>query len=355
MKNFLICGIQQVGIGVTNVSEAWKWYRTHFGMDIRMFEEAATAEYMLPYTGNKPQKRHAVLTINIQGGGGFEIWQYTERTPVYPSFTPQLGDLGIFICKMKSFNVPATHSRLQQEGLPVSPLLTTPHGQQTFFVSDPYHNIFQFVPCSEKFYNDKKDNGGVHGVVIGVSDIDKALPVYADILGFDKILYDVSGTFDDFQPIPGGEKKFRRMLMGHNGKRKGPFSTLLGNNEIELVQALNYSPRKIYEGRYWGDPGYIQLCFDVQGFLELKGYCESRGRLFTVNSMQKLNKSFDMGEAAGHFSYIEDPDGTLIELVETHKIPIVKKLGWYLDLSEKERGKPLPRWMLKTLRFNKVK
>jgi len=44
---------------------------------------------------------------------------------------------------------------------------------------------------------------------------------------------------------------------------------------------------------------------------------------------------FDMGEAAGRFSYIEDPDGTLIEFVETHKIPIFKKLGWYLHL-EKE-------------------
>ena len=33
-----------------------------------------------------------------------------------------------------------------------------------------------------------------------------------------------------------------------------------------------------------------------------------------------------MGEAAGHFSYIQDPDGTLIEFVETHKVPILKKL-----------------------------
>jgi len=34
-----------------------------------------------------------------------------------------------------------------------------------------------------------------------------------------------------------------------------------------------------------------------------------------------------MGEASGHFAYVEDPDGTLIEFVETHKIPIIKKLG----------------------------
>ena len=43
-----ISGIQQVGIGVANVHEAFKWYRQHFGMDVPMFEEAAEAALMLP-------------------------------------------------------------------------------------------------------------------------------------------------------------------------------------------------------------------------------------------------------------------------------------------------------------------
>jgi catechol 2,3-dioxygenase-like lactoylglutathione lyase family enzyme len=355
MKNFLICGIQQVGIGVTNLPEAWKWYRTHFGMDIRMFEETSYAKYMLPYTGNKPQKRHAVLAINIQGGGGFEVWQYIERTPVFPSFTPEMGDLGIYICKMKSFDIAATHTRMQSNGLNITPLVKDPLGEQTFYITDPYNNIFQFVSCNKKYYNDKKDSGGVHGVVIGTADIDKALSVYTDILCFDKIIYDISGTFDDFKNVNGGLKNFRRMLLGHNEERKGPFSRLFGNGTIELVQANNYTPKKIYEGRFWGDPGYIQVCFDIQNFIELEDYCKSKGCPYTVNSMQKLNHTFDIGEAAGNFAYIEDPDGTLIELVETKKIPVIKKLGWFLNLKRRKKGKRLPEWMLKTLRFNRVK
>jgi hypothetical protein len=50
-----------------------------------------------------------------------------------------------------------------------------------------------------------------------------------------------------------------------------------------------------------------------------------------------------------------DPDGALIEFVETHKIPVLKKLGWYLNLKKREPGKPLPEWILKTLRFSRVK
>jgi hypothetical protein len=62
-----------------------------------------------------------------------------------------------------------------------------------------------------------------------------------------------------------------------------------------------------------------------------------------------------MGEAAGHFTYIEDPDGTLIEFVETHKIPILKKIGWYLNLRKRNPKKALPKWMLSALRFSRVK
>src|SRR4051812_34515821 len=97
-----IVGIQQIGIGVSNVKEAFKWYRQNFGMDIPIFEEAAEANLMLPYTGGKPHKRHAILAINLKGGGGFEIWQYTSRTPQQSSFEISLGDLGIFAARIKT-------------------------------------------------------------------------------------------------------------------------------------------------------------------------------------------------------------------------------------------------------------
>jgi hypothetical protein len=62
-----------------------------------------------------------------------------------------------------------------------------------------------------------------------------------------------------------------------------------------------------------------------------------------------------MGEAAGHFSYVEDPDGTLIEFVETHKLPISKKMGWYINLRKRNPEKPLSNWILKSLKFNRIK
>ena len=69
------------------------------------------------------------------------------------------------------------------------------------------------------------------------------------------------------------------------------------------LQFSKKTPKKLFHNRYWGDPGFIHLCFDVQGMDALKEECESKGYPFTVDSAS----SFDMGEAAGRFTYIEDP------------------------------------------------
>ena len=41
--NYIISGIQQVGIGIPSVERAWAWYRKYFGMRVPVFQEAAEA------------------------------------------------------------------------------------------------------------------------------------------------------------------------------------------------------------------------------------------------------------------------------------------------------------------------
>ncbi len=356
MKKPIISGIQQIGIGVSEVYEGWKWYRRHFGMDIPMFDEAAEAALMLPYTGGEPRSRHAILALNKQGGGGMEIWQYTSRTPTAPKFIPQLGDLGIFIAKVKSRNVSKTFQFLKHKNAELlSDILMDPVGQEHFYVKDPFNNIFEIVPSDNWFSSSNFTTGGMYGCTIGVSDIDKSLNLYRDILGYNEVVYDETRIFDDLKVLPSGAGKFRRILLRHSvDQRKGAFSKMLGKSEIELVQAIDRPPVKIFKDRLWGDLGYIHLCFDVNGMSNLKTLCQSKGFPFTVDSCPDDTPSFDMGDAAGHFTYIEDPDGTLIEFVETHKIPLMKKFNWFLDLRKRDPEKPLPNWMLKTLALNRV-
>lgn len=351
----IICGIQQMGIGVPNVNEIWKWYRKFFGVNVKVFEEAADAPLMINYTGGVIHSRTATLALSMEGGGGFEIWQFTSRPTEKANFNIQLGDYGLYICKIKSRNVSESFNYFKKNGAKIiGDLSKNPSGKLTFYVEDPNGNLFQIVEGRGYFSNTKHPSycGGVAGSVIGVSDIEKALPLYKNILGYTSTEYDVTENHIDFSQLPGGNGKFRRVLLTHPESRKGPFARLLGPTEIELIQSIDrVDCKKIFENRFWGDWGFIHLCFDVQGMNLLQKECETKGFPFTVDS----SDTFDMGEAGGRFSYIEDPDGTLIEFVETHKVPIMKKWGWYINLKNKKPGKFLPNWMLNIMGMNKVK
>ena len=348
----IISGIQQVGVGNPNTPELWKWYRKAFGADVPVFDEKAEAALMLPYTGGKPRSRHAILALNMQGGGGFEIWQYVGRESLKAEKEVLFGDLGINITKIKAKNIEEAYAYFKAENLNlISELVVNPIGEKHFFVKDPHGNIFQIEQGLDWF--SKRDHvcGGVFGTIIGVSDIDKSLNLYQNILGYDEVVYDEEGTFDDFKSLAGGDKTFRRVLLRHSQKRVGAFSELFGTTQIELVEVKDREPRKIFEGRLWGDQGFIHLCFDINGMEELKKTCENAGHPFTVDS----GASFGMEDAAGRFTYIEDNDGTLIEFVETHKVPILKKFGISLDLTKRDPKKSLPRLMIKALGLGRVK
>ncbi|MDA3929944.1 MAG: VOC family protein, partial [Prolixibacteraceae bacterium] len=60
-----INGIQQLGVGVENLQEGFKWYRENFGMDILVFDEKAIAELMLAHTEGQTRERHAILALNM--------------------------------------------------------------------------------------------------------------------------------------------------------------------------------------------------------------------------------------------------------------------------------------------------
>ena len=344
---YQISGIQQVGIGVPQVDEAWDFYAKTFGQNARVFREAAPAPFMTRYTGNTVQSRDALLAINLAGGGGMEIWQYTSRTPEAPKEAVRLGDLGIVAARIRCRNVSDYRNELHAWGVETlhRGQLRDPLGRAVLWLRDPYGNPFYVVQDDRRFSDVSHLTSGPAGVQIGVSDVDRSIALYRDVLGYDVVAFDETGTFEDLAPLAPDLPTVRRVILQHSQARKGPFSELFGSSEIELIERQDKGGRKIFENRYWGDLGYIHLCFDITGMEGLKASLEAAGYPFTVDS----GTTFDMGDAGGHFTYIEDPDGTLIEFVETHRIPILKKLGWYLDLRKRDPAKPLPRLLVKMM------
>ena len=348
MADFNISGIQQLGLGTEDFRKTWNWVIEMFGADVKVLEDDTVAERMLPYTGGRAQKRHACIAVNIQGGGGFEIWQFSERKPQPCPFEVAIGDLGVLAGKVKCRDVATFHAQISAKWKDVGPLEQLPDGTPCFYVKDLYGNCFQIVERGDVFIDQGKLTGGIIGAVIGVSDMESSMRFYARVLGYDRVLSDTEAPFSTQGFLPGGERRCRRVILGRTVPFTGAFSGMFGQSTLELVQSLEGPQRKIYEGRFWGDPGFIQVCFDVTGMDALKPFCAAEGHPFTVDSCPD-GERFDMGDASGRFCYIEDPDGTLIELVETEKVPIVKKLGWFIDMKKRDPHKPLPRFLFRMM------
>lgn len=352
MEKKIVYGIQQIGVGVDDVERSFEWYAKNLGADVAVFDDNNVATYMAPYMGGEPHEKRAILAMNLQGGSGYEIWQYLDRKPSAPESPLQVGDLGINIAIIKSNDIQKSYERLKAKGVNIiSPIKTEPDNYQSFYVKDPNDNILKIKAFNNWYQNYGHDMGGTYSCVIGVSDIDASMKLYADVLGYDVVVYDQSDSFADLSELPGGQERFRRVLLAHQPGRQGGFAKLLGDSQIELVQKLDSKPNKIFADRYWGDIGFIHLCFDVRHMKSLVQECADKGFPFQVLS----DETFQMGEANGHWGYIEDPDGTLIEFVETHKVPLVKAINFNINLKNRDPKKPLPNWLIKAMRFKRVK
>lgn len=321
-------------------------------MDVAVFRDEGRAELMTRYTGNVQQERRAVLAANLRGGGGLEIWQYTKRVPREPLVPPRIGDLGILSVNIKTENLAKARAWVEAADAHLNgDIAPGPAGEPHFFFTGPGGLLFEVSERADWFGRRGGPLGGVCGCMIGVSDIDRARRLYSDILGYRRVVRDSLGVFDDLRLLPGGAGELRRVVLEREVVHAGGLSRLLGSSRIELIQALDRVPRKVFQDRFWGDLGFIHLCFDAWGLGGLKEACVALGFPFTVDSAQ----AFEMGDASGRFAYVEDPDGTLIELVEPYRIGIVPAWGWFLDLRGRDPRKPLPDLLLKAMALKRVR
>lgn len=340
-----ITGIQQVGIGVTNADEAKYLYRNIFNMDVLVFDDESEARLMTQYTGHEVYNRRALLTMNLKGGGGFEIWQFLNRSPAPLPQQFVWGSPGINAVKIKASCLSDARKYLSDfDGLQLSATHMNPNREPYFEVTDTCSNRFEIVEGKDWFRKSRSCFGGVSGVVIGVTNMEKAITFYQQLLGAVTIMYDITETHTTDQQI-------RKVLLRKPVSPTGAFSRLLGGADIELIQLIGHSPAHLFKNRYWGDCGFIHVCFDVTDMDNLQNRMQTNGYRFTVDSAG----TFAMEDASGRFCYVEDPDGTLIELVQTHRVPVLKKWGWYIHLTDQKNKKPLPDWQVSMLGLNKVK
>lgn len=351
--DYTIHGMQHLGVGVVEHEPAWKWYRKFFGLNMPFFNAEADAELMKIYTNNRVISKRAAMVLNLKGGCAIEVVCPSTFKAKHADVEFQLGDLGVNIGWVKTPDVQKAHASFKENGAEViSDIQKMPNGWETFYLKDPQGLIFQVIESTDFYMRSKKVTGGIMGCTVGVSDMVKSMNFYS-VLGYDEVIYDQTDTFGDWSVLSGGNGNYRRTLLCQSNPSGGGFSNLLGKCYIELIQDLSDRvPVKIYEGRQWGDIGFVHLAFDVRNMKGLGKKLEEVGHGFTCDT----NDALSMGDSTKvHCTYAEDPDGTLIEFIEVYKIPIIEKLGIYMNVEHRPPSQPYPAYLLKAMRFMQVK
>ena len=167
------------------------------------------------YTGGNVQKRNAALCLNMNGGGGLEIWQFTEREVLWPKEEIYPGDLGIHSLKIKCIDIEKAYSHCKERKLKV---LSEIRENSFFLLEDLFGNKIEIRESMDWFSNSNGIFGGVFGVAIGVSDMEKSLKFYGDLLGFSKVVSNKKGQFDDFNSWTGKNESFHRVIIEKSTK-----------------------------------------------------------------------------------------------------------------------------------------
>jgi len=351
--DYRIQGMQHIGVATSDMDRSLRFFRKLFGMDIPFFDSIQAAPLMDSHTRGETITKRASMVMNLQGGCAFEVLRADSFEPVAASWEIAQGDLGITTVQMKTRDIQKMHAHARSiAGDDCDANLShTPWGAPTFYLQDPDGNRFQILDADDWFENNGHPSGGVLGCTIGVSNMENAMGLYAEVLGFDQVLFDETGVQPDWNHLPHGSESFRRVRLTQSAPGAGGFGQLTGRTYIELVEAKERKGKFIFEDRIWCDIGFAHLGFDVRGMAALGQALDQKGFGFRCDTADAIG----MGETKVHCTYIDDPDECWLEMIEVHKVPIIEKWGLFLDVQKRGADEPLPRWMLKALRFSRVK
>jgi catechol 2,3-dioxygenase-like lactoylglutathione lyase family enzyme len=148
---------------------------------------------------------------------------------------------------------------------------------------------------------------GLDHIGIGVSDMDAALDFYAD-LGFTDVSFDYTGPLPGLRTVTGYDETDARMVYLRPAN-----PTVLGRASIKLVQLTSRTPPPMPEGMAWGEPGICEVCIHVHGQAEFYHDLVKRGR---TGIMDPVEADLPPYETHCGLSYVTDPDGAKIELIE---------------------------------------
>jgi catechol 2,3-dioxygenase-like lactoylglutathione lyase family enzyme len=312
----MINGMQHIGIGVRNREESYKFYNNALLLSVPISKHEGHCTGVLPLIKTN-ETRNVIIAMNPYGGAAVEVFQYTSRTP---SPVPKHVDFtynGYLFYGLAVKNIQKQLDKVKKNNGNIITGTTdfTPmkdRGWKTAVFTDPFGITGILVDKGES------KNKGIDYVAVGVSNLEQSLTFYNTFLGYDVEIYKYEGECPEWDGILGKGRKIKRVLLERSKKPQGPYKHFLKGGMIELIEVEGNSGKRNFEGRQWGDIGFMELCFDVSDIRgTVKDLTEKGVTIAVPPYTQKMGKKTE-----ATFAYIKDPDGSLLEFAELNRLPV---------------------------------
>ena len=297
-----------VSFKVDDLQYAERYYTDLLGLDYSNNLNVVELE-----NSNKNETQDTAELFSSEGGASLQLVEIDSNSFSNPK--PSLLQIGIIGIKIQSRNMRKSYFHYRDKNIvSVSNIRNKPlYNKHFHIVTQDF--LFQIKEDKNNFFGYLgRKNGGISGIIIGVYDIEKSKEFYKKVLGYDTVIYEGEGKFDDFDGINGGDAVFKRIVLQQSNIHTNKYNNFFGKNEIELLQAVTRN--KIFEKK--------ENIVNPYRF----GYFSGDNRDILGNYLE-LNYKL---KSKGNQSYISitDPNGIPISCIES---TTQKKTNIFFDLS----------------------
>jgi len=316
---------QHIAIGVKDLDKTYRFYRDILGFRI-IFFDAPTIR--VPDGSLDAKGVELVLVNNVRmlfclhpkGGAGIEFVQFTNAEPKPPPRDVMLGDKGFTEVAIRVNRLDEYIDFIISSGVE---MLTEVREKEWIdgrvrryaYLRDPDGNLVQLVETPEKNINSPLSTLGVEHFTVGVTDLGPGVEFYTQMLDWGEVLHTWEEKISGANCISDTPIRTKNKLIGTRDDRKGQ-AGMVNQSRLQLTEAVDHDGMEILKNRRWGDIGLLEVAMDVSKIKDLVIDLKAKNASIYTNIM---DLKLGLG-SYGNFTFILDPFGNLIELVNLEKI-----------------------------------
>ncbi len=309
MEKPKVTGIQHVGIGVRDIEASRAFYRDVLECRIPMADFGVTYNAMADFFRTSPHVFNGWMYMQERDAIVVECIQRFEPSPRPIHKQVRYGDIGVNKLTVEVSDVEKFREAYKDKIKFVSTPQATDlpgWGDYAFvYGTDPDGNLIEFISSSGIEVDGAL--GRIRSVGVSVTELDRSIEFYRKYMDFDTTVIEPHENFSGCVGEVSGSKdtQVRSCLLANSG----------GFHMLELYEVSRPRGRSIPFHVLWGDYGYLEGCCLCDDILALSRALMNEGLEFISQPTSLVVREGDQ-EATAWFSYVRDPDGIPVELLE---------------------------------------